>query len=298
MKIAKNELAYFDNLKTNFVNFSGNIGVNRKINNNISLAIALGRGMRSPNMLERFIKLMAVGYDNYDYLGNLQLKPEVNNEVDLTFYYNKESLGKLYVNAFYSFVQDYIYATLIPSSITKPQTSGVLGVKQFVNIPTAVFKGFELGYNTSDKYKVGGSIVAAYTHGILPSTTKYIINNNQVVGADIIKNDPLSEIPPFEATTSIYYKFLNNKIIPRITFRVVANQYNVSEALYEQKTSGFALFNFSLKYKINKYSSLTTGVNNILNRSYYEHLNRKIIGTTTNLYEPGRVFFINIYLNI
>jgi iron complex outermembrane recepter protein len=58
------------------------------------------------------------------------------------------------------------------------------------------------------------------------------------------------------------------------------------------------LLSFSAKYKINKYANITAGVNNIFDRAYYEHLNRKIIGTTGKLYEPGRVFFVNLYLNI
>ena len=29
----------------------------------------LGRGVRSPNMVERYITLLPVGFDRYDYLG-------------------------------------------------------------------------------------------------------------------------------------------------------------------------------------------------------------------------------------
>ncbi|MEI7596193.1 MAG: TonB-dependent receptor [Bacteroidota bacterium] len=296
--IVKNGVEYFNNLKTQFVNISSNLGITKKITTNFSVSLAIGRGTRSPNMLERFIKLMAVGYDNYDYLGNPQLKPEINNEADLTFVFSKQKYGNLSANAFYSYVQNFISADLLPSSVIKPQTQGVLGVKQFVNTDYVTFKGFEFGYTSSENYKLGASIIAAYTYAEIPKVTKYIVQGTQVVGSSELNNDPLSEIPPFEATAGINYKFLKGKLIPKIALRLVANQNNVSEAMYEQKTSGFGLINLSVRYKINKFSSLTTGVNNIFDRSYYEHLNRKIIGTTAKLYEPGRVFFINIYLSI
>ena len=86
--------------------------------------------------------------------------------------------------------------------------------------------------------------------------------------------------------------------MPKISVRVVADQRHVSEAFYEPYTPGFALLNFSVKYNIIKYVSVSGGINNIFDRSYYEHLNRKIIGTTGKLYEPGRVFFVTLNVKI
>ncbi|MCK4407067.1 MAG: TonB-dependent receptor, partial [Bacteroidales bacterium] len=113
-----------------------------------------------------------------------------------------------------------------------------------------------------------------------------------------IKNDPLPEIPPFESTISVFYKFLNSKIIPKVSVRLVAAQNQISQAYYEKETSGFVLADFSVNYKYNKYLSLSAGVNNIFNKAYYEHLNRRIIGSRQPLYEPGRVFFVNLILKI
>ena len=140
--------------------------------------------------------------------------------------------------------------------------------------------------------------MAAYTYGYVPSTVKYIVNGTNITGDTVLKNDALSEIPPFEATISLFYKFLKGKLVPKISARFVADQRHVSEAFYEPYTPGFALLNFSIKYDIVKYVSVSCGVNNILDRSYYEHLNRKVLGTSIKLYEPGRVFFINIKLKI
>ncbi len=298
LKIIYNGVDYFNKLNSEFINLSANIGIIRNINKNISMSLAIASGTRSPNMLERYIKLLTIGYDNYDYLGNPQLKPETNYEADLTIKYLNEITGNLYLNGFYSYVNDYISAVLLPSSVVMPATQGVPGVKQFINVDHAIYTGFEMGYTSPQMYKPGGSIVAALTYGFIPTVTKYTITENQVTGATIIKNDALPEIPPFETTINVHYRFLSGKLIPKISYRLVAGQHHVSEASFEPETPGFSLLNVSLVYKVNRTIGITAGINNVFDRSYYEHLNRKIIGTTEKLYEPGRVFHIQINLEI
>jgi len=41
--------------------------------------------VRSPDMVERYVTLLPVGFDKFDYLGDPQLKPEVNNQADIVF---------------------------------------------------------------------------------------------------------------------------------------------------------------------------------------------------------------------
>lgn len=298
-KLEKNETGYFNDVNSKFVNLSASVGITKKINDRLSLSLAIGRGVRSPNMLERYIKLLAAGYDDFDYLGNPKLKPEKNNEADITLKYSKERVGNIYINGFYSYVQDYISAVRLSPSVIMAQTSTAPGVKQFVNTDYVTLTGFELGYTSSDKYKMGGSIVAAYTYGAIPEDAKYIMNGGQVTGETTVSNDALSEIPPFETTISINCKFLKGALIPKITLRAVADQRHVSLAFYEPYTPGFYLLNFSAKYKVNKFAEIMAGVDNIFDRVYYEHLNRKMFGAKSGkLYEPGRVFFINLLVKI
>jgi len=298
LKIIKDGIEYFNEVNSQHLNLSASVGITKTINRWLEISLAFGRGTRSPNMLERYIKLLPVGYDRYDYLGNPQLKPETNNEVDLTFHINRKNMGDAYINFFYSYVQDYIAANLLPSSVVTAQSQGVLGVKQFYNTDYITSKGFEFGYKSPVKYKLGAEIIAAYTYGVIPSVTKYIIEGKEVVDAVEIKNDALPEIPPFEATLTVDYKLLRGSLVPRLSLRAVAAQRHTSSAFYEPETPGFFVTNFSVRYKISRNTELNTGVTNLFDRSYYEHLNRRIIGTQTNLYEPGRVFFATIYVNI
>jgi iron complex outermembrane receptor protein len=286
---------YYGDVNSQFFNLSFSIGLTKRINQNMDVSLAFGRGTRSPNMLERYIKLLPIGYDRYDYLGNPQLRPETNNEIDLTFQSRYENVGQMYLNFFYSYVQDFITGELLPPAVIRPQSLGVLGVKQFNNTDYITSRGFEFGYNSPEQYRFGGSIIAAYTYAKIPEVTKYIVSDGEIVDEVQITDDALPEIPPFEATMNAYYKFLKGKLIPSLKLRMVAPQKHVSEAFYEQETPGFALLDFSIRWKIAKFVELNTGISNIFDRAYYEHLNRRIIGSTENLYEPGRVFFATVY---
>ncbi len=298
LKVIHDGTGYFDELSSDYLNVSANIGLTKTLNSWLDVSLALGRGTRSPNMLERYIKLLPVGYDRYDYLGNPQLKPETNNEVDLTFQAHYDDYGDLYLNFFYSYVQDFIAANLLPPAVITPQSPNVMGVKQFYNTDYVTSKGFEFGYKSPQENKFGADLVAAYTYGVIPSVTKYIIREGAVVDEVELKNDGLLEIPPFEATVNLYYRMLEGKLVPRLTVRTVASQRHVSKAFYEPETPGFTVINFGARYQINQYTSIHAGINNVLDLSYYEHLNRRIIGTNINLFEPGRVFYATVYVNI
>lgn len=290
---------YFnDDVNSNHTNFSLSLGGTYELNDRFSINLALGRGTRSPDMTERFIILLPIGYDKYDYLGNPSLKPETNNEIDLTFNHDCKFSGITSLNFFYSYVQDFISGELVPESEVKPQTKGVLGVKQFQNIGNVWLWGFELAYSTPTRYKWGVDLIGALTRGINPSATRYIIEDGEVTGQETVENDPLPEIPPLEASLSVHYKFLKGKLVPRLTGRFVAMQKKTSASFYENETPGFILADFSFMWNFNKYFSLFGGVKNIMNQPYYEHLNRNIIGSTESLYEPGRSFYVSLRFKI
>jgi iron complex outermembrane receptor protein len=202
------------------------------------------------------------------------------------------------VNGFFSYVKDYISAEMLPSSVIMPATLGVPGVKQYVNVDDATFTGFEFGYTSPQAFKLGVNVIAALTYGRIPTVTKYIISAGQITGDTVIKNDALPEIPPFETTLSVNYRLLNGKIVPKVSYRLVAAQHHVSNAFYEHETPGFSVLNISVAYKVSKNIDINAGVNNIFNVSYYEHLNRKIIGSSEKLYEPGRMIFVTLNLSI
>jgi iron complex outermembrane recepter protein len=298
-KAMNGDMAYLNiDTKSNHTNLSASVGITWHISTQSQLTGSLGRGIRSPDMTERFIILLPVGYDNYDYLGNPALKPEVNNEVDLGYRFDNNKFGHIEVSGFYSYVTNYISTELVPPSEVKPQTKGVLGVKRFINIDKAMLSGFEFTYVTPLRYLWSVGLSAAYTAGWNPEATRYIYESGQVVDEEIIKNDPLPEIPPFETNLKVGYRFFKEKLGTTFRIRYAVAQNRVSVAFGEKETPAFINLGFDVNYKFNNTLTVFAGVNNILNSTYYEHLNRKIIGSDKPLYEVGRVFYANLIFKL
>ena len=287
-----------DSIQSGFANFSFSFGATYNFNQKLSASISLGRGVRSPDMTERYIILLPIGYDNFDYLGNPQLKPEANNQTDMTLKYNDDRKGAFQFNVFYSLVNNFIIGKRLPPSQQRPLSKGVIGVKQFENGGNTRFSGFELGWFSPEKCKPGIQVLASYTYATIDETQRHVTETGFPIRDETILNDALPEIPPFESTITAFYPFFNGKLKPEFSLRMVAAQNHVSDAFYENKTPGFTIVNFLLRYKYNKNFRVSGGVDNIFDKAYYEHLNRNIVGSSINLYEPGRVFYVNLIFRI
>ena len=300
IRLKPNGSSVYENTNTEsiYVNFSFSGGVSWHFNTSNKISLSFGKGTRSPDMIERYIILLPVGYDPYDYLGNPQLKPETNHEMDFVYDFNNEVFGSFSSSMFFSYVTNYISTVLLPPSQVMPQTKGVLGVKTFINIDDAYLAGFEIAYNTPNNNNWQVRFNAAYTMGINPLATEYIVENGDVVGEKFIKNDPLPEIPPFESNLWFSYKFFKRKFVPEINIRMVASQNLASVAYNEDTTPGFTIVNFKINYTYSPNLQVNFGVNNVFNINYYEHLNRRIIGTISPFLEPGRLFYTNLIIKL
>lgn len=287
------------------ISFSG--GVTYALTEEMTASLMAGRGTRSPNMLERFIIKLPVGYDNYEYMGNPNLEPETNNQVDLSFRYKNKVVGMVEAGVFYSRIENYISG--VPMLVdpmnfyTRPFTMNAYGVKEFSNTGGATMYGWELVYKTPENKWWGGSVMLATTIGRLDSSLAPIygdtvINAFNVTGYNKVTDDYMPEIPPLEAKIQVYAKLFNGVLIPRLSWRWVAEQKNASFSYGEFSTPSFNLIDFGIQYNHSRYFTLNAGVNNVLDQAYYEHLNRRVMGSLDKLYEPGRVFFASLIFNI
>ncbi len=292
-RLVKDGIPYFDELESTFFNVSFGIGARIRLPEGFYLNSALGLGTRSPSLLERFIKLMPVQFDSYDYLGNPQLKPEHNWQADLSAEWHHRELGGFSIGGFFSLVTNYITGKVLPPSVIKPSTQGAPGVKQFYNADAVYLTGFEFTWQSPAANRWFCSMNVAATWGIQPDAVKYIVSGGQVVDQVSVRNDPLPEIPPLEGTIQGGYRFFRNKLVPSITVRMVNAQMKVSESYAERTTPGFVTAAAAIRYSPWKFISVAGGIENIFDTPYYEHLNRRIIGSTNPLFEPGRVFYFN-----
>jgi iron complex outermembrane recepter protein len=266
----------YNSMNSEFTNLSISAGGTKAVSRNLELSLFAGRGVRSPGISERYINFLPVGVDRYDYIGNPQLSSEVNNNIDLGFRM-RTSAGMVTGNLFYSFVKDFISPELTD---LQGKNMDVLGVKRFTNISSASLTGFEVGYNAVYGNLLHVSTQASYTRG----------KNN-------ITDEWLPEIPPFEARAVMGFSLLKGKLMPELSLRGVAGQSNISGTFGETRTPGFFLAHIAIRFIPSRYINISAGINNIFDKVYYEHLNRKNQADGRFLYEPGRIFFVNVGLS-
>lgn len=295
--ILKDDKKWFESKPVDQFLFSLALNSSWKINKNTSLIFGIARSQRSADMQERYIKFLATGFDRYDYLGNPGLKPETNFQADLMLKSRYKKID-FSLNLFRSQINNYISGTLVPPSVARPLSQGAPGVKQFNNIDKALFLGFETSADYTISPQTGISVTAGYTFAYFPEAERIKFENNQVSGTEIIKNDPIPEIPAFESSVSFSHHFVKARIKPVLSVRAVAAQNHVSLAAYEESTPGYLIADLFLLYTPFRQVSVAVGANNLFNHSYYDHLNRKLPGSSGKLFEPGRTFFINLKIEI
>jgi iron complex outermembrane receptor protein len=158
--------------------------------------------------------------------------------------------------------------------------------------------GFEVAYQSPKENKWSLQASAAATYGTQPEAVKHIVTGGQVTGQETVKNDPLPEIPPLEGRVKFSYRFFGAKLIPVASVRLVSAQNRVSASYGEPKTPGFITAAASVSYSPWRFVSFVGGVENMFDTPYYEHLNRRMVGSTERLYEPGRVFYFTVTLRM
>ncbi len=284
--------------KSHFLNFSFSASVSKEISRRSTLSLSLGSGTRSPNLTERYIILLPVGSDPYDYLGNPYLKPETNYEIDAGYLFHSEKTGDVLAKLFFSYVTHFIGAEFVPAAEMKPATRGVLGVKRFANIPQVYLAGFEISWHTPEKTRWHAGVSVNYTAGINPDADVPVFSYGKIIGTEEIGKDPLPEMPPAECNVFVRYDLFRGRLVPDASLRLVAAQTRISKAYMESGSPGFVLMGLGLRYELRKFISFYGGIKNLFNTNYYEHLNRILVSSGAPLYEPGRIFFIKMKVDL
>ncbi|WP_209332174.1 TonB-dependent receptor domain-containing protein [Lunatimonas salinarum] len=247
------------------------IGAQRDLGKAFSLGIWAATVRRSGSLLERYINYLAVGLDPWELVGDPQIKPETNNELDLVLGYNRDKIS-LELTLFGSYMTDYISSV---KTDLKPRLATSPGVRQYINVDEAVKTGFELNFRQQLSSNFSHTLGVAYTHG-----------------KDLMLDAPLPEIAPLDLRYGVRGVFLDEKLQTGLNVRHVLAQERVSEAFGEGKTPGFTLLDLDASYPIGKMLLLKSGIQNLFAETYYEHLTRPIGANKTPMYAPGRNFFV------
>lgn len=254
--------------------------VHYQISSKNQVELAIGKGTRTPDLLELFINHFNVGKDSYEYLGNPELLSEKNIQTDLVFYHNSENFS-FNATIFYSIINDYITA-FVNEKINRKYTPCALPkyTKQFTNVDKVYQYGFELGVD----WKIIENLK-------LSSFLNYTYAQNETW------NEPVAEIAPLDWQSKLSFREKN--FLVEINSRYVAKQDRISESFGETETESFKVFGIGLQYRIKTLATLNFNVDNILNENYYEHLSRAYLNITEKIpyFETGRNIKIGVKVN-
>jgi iron complex outermembrane receptor protein len=249
-------------------------------NNKLLFELAYGRGVRSANMIERYINHFTVGQDAYEYVGNPYLDAEVNNQFELGmkaksafegYVFNRLDYG---ASVYYAIYDNYIVPVIDPDLNKKympmaPPTE----VKRFINLDEAYKTGFELyvdlGFLTDFNFK---------------TELSYVYAKNQ----DLDESLPLT--PPL--VTRFNLGFQREKVWARATYTITSKQSEIATSFGEQTTDGYGIMDLSFGTKPFQHFTVGVAASNIFDLAYHNHLNFSFVNQAdygrVPINDPGR----------
>ncbi|EDM45002.1 TonB dependent receptor, putative [unidentified eubacterium SCB49] len=241
-------------------NISATVSMKHKISENKTIEFAYGRGVRSANMIERYINHFSVGQDPYEYVGNPFLDAEVNNQFEIGFKGFKRfdsTIDALHysVSSYYSIYENYIVAVIDPTLDRKfMPTATPQEVKRFINIDKAYKTGFE----------AEASIDFA-TYFNFNTALSYVYTKN----TDLDESLPLT--PPL--VTRLGLEFEKQFYWASLDYTITSKQDEIALSFGEQETAGYETLDLRLGAKPFKDLSIGIAVLNLFDETYNNHLN-------------------------
>ena len=276
-------LALYSNLdKKTEGNVSATISLKSKISKNHILEIAYGRGVRTANMSERYINHFSIGQDPYEYVGNPNLKAEVNNQFEIGIkgkkQYSNSTINaiKYGLSGYYAAYKNYIVAVVDPTLSKKfmPNTQPQ-EVKRFINLDNAYKTGFEMYFS-----------LKFMNHFRFKSDFSYVFTKNK----DLDESLPLT--PPF--TTKFHLGYEKEKFWTSLNFDVVATQKDIANSFREIETKGYETMDFKVGFKPTDKFTFGASILNVFDTTYHDHLNftfkNQANFNNIPINEPGRNF--------
>lgn len=230
--------------------------------------VTVGYGERVATSNERYGYYLYNRQDQYDYIGNLELKPEKSFQGELLI---RHSLKKIEysVNFFHHHTRDYIYAYRLQEY--GPMTIGAFGLKTYSNIAYATSSGTELTL----KYRIREAITYI-------GALKYVYARTHL-------NAPLALVPPLKVQQALRYNIRLTQV--QLEYDFAASQNRVNLDYGDKKTSSFHLLNLRISQNLKvKPGIIQIGAacENIFDVYYREHLD---IGQVPRF---GRNFSFNL----
>lgn len=245
-----------------------NTSYHYRLNKKTNTQLSIGYSERIPTSNERYGFYLYNRQDQFDYLGNIHLKPEQSLQTEFLF---EQKFKKIQynINLFYHHINQYIYAYQLVGF--SQMTIGAKGLKAYENIKYAINQGFEMSMKAELLknliYMAGVKYIYSYTH----------------------LGNPLPLVPPLKLQHALRY----NKGLFMFQFEhdFAAAQNRINKDYGDVATTQYNLFNLRASKNIAIKSTIlqvSIACENIFDINYREHLD---IGQIPRF---GRNFLINV----
>jgi len=238
----------------------------------IQLKAGVGYGTRAPSPTEAYGFYLYNSFDNYEYIGDPQLKNESSVEGNIAFALTKPKYS-ISLDGSYFYFSNYIIGK--PNANLSTMTIGASGVKVYQNLNHATI--FNANLNT--KY-----IFLKYFHWLNHLGYSLGQDNN---------NNPLPLIAPFSYSTSLDY--VNKKFSAGVDLQGATKQVNYSAEYREDLTPAYFIVNTSVGYDFtfgHVAPAVKIGIENLLDRKYSTYAD------WNNIPRKGRNVYINLKINL
>ncbi|MEK1943105.1 MAG: TonB-dependent copper receptor [Pseudomonas sp.] len=207
----------------------------------------LGHAQRFPDYWELFSATTGPAGSVNAFAGS---KPEKTTQLDFGVQYGGEKL-QAWASGYVGQVRDYLLFTYSP---------GMMGDSTQVQNIDARIMGGELGaaYQLNSNWKTDATLAYAW-------------------GKNSSDGEALPQMPPLETRLGLTYQ--REAFSAGALWRVVASQGRIAEGKGNVvgqdlgQSSGFGVFSLNAAYRLNPHFKLSTGVDNLFNKAYAEHLN-------------------------
>ena len=224
-----------------------------KLNKKTSISGGIAKAMRAPTLQEMYGFYLFNRLDNYDYLGNPDIKTEESWNLNIAGDFKSKNIV-VNTKIFAYFFENYIAGTNLDSY--SAMTIGASGVKQYGNINTAIITGAEIGLK-----------LRVYKNLIFSSSNSFSYGEDE-------NHHSLPLIPPLKSVNTLAYTLKGVQIQVRYTTAMAQNHVDF-DTYGEKSTREFNVFDASagkvFKVKKHKYS-INLSLNNIFDTPYFEHL--------------------------
>lgn len=230
----------------------------------LHMELGAARKMRSPSYLERYswlpLEVTAGLADGNNYVGDIDLDPEVSHEVELGADWRSERI--LFApRVFYRWVDDYIQGTpfdATPGVIDSPtemvsSLNGDPTPLQWTNVDAKLY-GFDLAWGLALPARLR-----------LDGTLSYVRGRRRDITDRLYRN------APFTGTVALTYAEERWSVTAESVF--ADRQNKVSDTNGESKTSGYGIANLYGYLELREGVMLRAGVENVFDKTYREHLN-------------------------